>query len=147
MANINKNELYNLICEYYEDNLESHFQHRNLTNGMSYGEWRHWLDVEFAPATLSSLVREGKIEVYERGWGSKATKLYYKPLTDDERERMELADAKYFLSRVETERIALENRRQSDIARIEREYKEKEEEMNIRYQECLAVLEKYVGRD
>lgn len=147
MANISKNELYNLICEYYEDNLESRCQHRNLTDGMSYGEWRHWLDVEFAPATLSSLVREGKIEVYERGWRSKTTKLYYKPLTDDERERMELADAKYFLSRVETERIALENRCQSDIARIEREYKERQEEMNIRYQECLAVLEKYVGRD
>lgn len=147
MANINKNELYNLICEYYENNIDVDSQRHNLTNGMSYGEWRHWLDVEFAPATLSSLVREGKIEVYERGWGNKATKLYYKPLTDDEREQMEIADAKYFLSRIETKRIALENRRQSEIARIEREYKAQEEEMNIRYQECLATLEKYVGRD
>lgn len=147
MANINKNELYNLICEYYEDNIESDFQRRNLTNGMAYGEWRHWLGVEFAPASLSALVREGKMEVRERGWGSNATKMYYKPLTETEQEQIELADAKDFLSRVETERIALKNRRQSTIARIEREYKEQEDEMNIRYQECLAILEKYHNED
>lgn len=147
MANVNKNELYNLICEYYEDNIESHLQHRNLTNGMAYAEWRHWLGVEFAPASLSALVREGKMEMSERGWGGNTTKMYYKPLTKTEQKQMELAEAKYFLARVETERTALENLRQSEIARIERAYKEKEEEMNIRYQECLAVLERYNNED
>lgn len=56
MANINKNELYNLICEYYENNALQE-------NGYSMREWANLLGVSIAPATITALVREGLLVV------------------------------------------------------------------------------------
>lgn len=78
MANINKNELYNLICEYYENN------DALQENGYSMREWANLLGVSIAPATITALVREGLLVVD----GSRRTvKHYRKVYTIEGRDR------------------------------------------------------------
>lgn len=86
MANVSKNELYNLICKYYEE-------HGNdspvpWNRGYSVSEWASVLKVEIAPATITALVREGLLAVKEaRTFDTGRTvRCYYKPHTLEERD-------------------------------------------------------------
>ena len=146
MANINKNELYNLICEYYEkiltDDNSCQREIKGLTDGMTYSEWSDTLcDVKFVPPSMTALVREGKMAIYERGWTrNNNTKSYYKPLTDREKQMIELKNANDYLATLETRKQSIENRYHSELARIEREYKQAMEELAGREQECIVVV-------
>ena len=93
MANINKNELRNLIYEYYKENGE--WCPVLWNNGHTMNDWAGILGVEIAPATITALVREGFL-VAEEGQARDArrtVKYYHKSYTPEER-KARLADIK-----------------------------------------------------
>ena len=94
MANINKNELYNLICEYYEEN--GKYISALWGRGYAMNDWADILGVSIAPATITSLVHEGLLVVEEcRADGSRRIiRYYHKPYTPEEREAR-LVEIKY----------------------------------------------------
>lgn len=147
MANINKNELYNLICEYYENNIKdcgtSDGLYRELTAGMSFAEWKATLNEDFSPASMTALVREGQMEERINYYGTRACRSYYKPLTDAEHKMIQITRAKVFLDQVETKKMLAETRYLHELKSIEEKYNHKLEELDKRRQECIAILEEY----
>ena len=86
MANINKNELCNLIYKFYEEN--GKYIPVLWDKGYTMNDWADILGVEIAPATITALVREGFL-VAEEGQASgsrRVVKYYHKPYTPEERE-------------------------------------------------------------
>ena len=96
MANINKNELYNLICEFYEDNDGASALWKN---GYSMREWASLLGVSIAPATITTLVREGLLvaEDIEESHPRRTVKYYRKAYTLEEKQAHEARMEKYRL--------------------------------------------------
>ena len=93
MANINKNELRNLIYEYYKENGE--WCPVLWNNGHTMNDWAGILGVEIAPATITALVREGFL-VAEEGQARdsrRTVKQYHKSYSPEER-KARLADIK-----------------------------------------------------
>lgn len=94
MANINKNELYNLICEYYEE--EGKYVPTLWGRGYAMNDWADILGVSIAPATITSLVHEGLlvVEEYRADGSRRIIRYYHKPYTPEEREAR-LAEIKH----------------------------------------------------
>lgn len=94
MANINKNELYNLICEYYEEN--GKYISALWDKGNTMNDWADVLGVNIAPATITALVREGLLVVEEgQAYGSRRTVKYYHKLYTPEEREARLAEQKH----------------------------------------------------
>lgn len=98
---INKNELYNLICDYYDK--ANGWRADLYGNGMTMTQWAGELGVVIAPTTMTALVKEGLLvakDVYERG--SKPKRHYHKPYDEEEanalreehKRQQKIADAK-----------------------------------------------------
>lgn len=128
MANINKNELYNLICEYYEEN--GKYVGDLWGIGFSMSEWADHLGVNIAPATITALVREGLLEVEEhRAYGSRRmVKYYHKPYSLEEQEAR-LAEQKH-------------QRKIDDAKRMVEDYEDRKRRAYEIYEKCVADAEK-----
>lgn len=74
---INKNELYNKICEYYD---EIGWAGDLYGSGLTMNDWANRLGVQIAPATMTALVRDGFLVVED----CKPVKRYHKPYTEKE---------------------------------------------------------------
>ena len=128
MANVNKNELYNLICEYYEKN--GKYISALWDKGNTMNDWAGLLGVNIAPATITALVREGLL-VAEEGqvYGSRRTvKYYHKPYTPEEREAR-LAEQKH-------------QRKIDDAKRMVEGYEDRKRRAYEIYEKCVADAEK-----
>ena len=128
MANINKNELYNLICEYYEK--EGKYVSALWDKGNTMNDWAGLLGVSIAPATITALVREGLLVVEEgQAYGSRRTvKYYHKPYTPEEREAR-LAEIKH-------------QRKIDDAKRMVEGYEDRKRRAYEIYEKCVADAEK-----
>lgn len=149
MANINKNELCNLIYEYYKENGDD--VPALWGKGHSMNDWADILGVSIAPATITALVREGFLAVEEgQASGSRRTvKYYHKPYTLEEREahlaehkhQRKVNDAKQTVESYEDrKRRAYEIYKQS-IADAERVLKETLANYEQGYADAVAFLE------
>lgn len=98
---INKNELYNLICDYYDE--ANGWRADLYGDGMTMAQWAEELGVVIAPTTMTALVKEGLLvakDVYERS--SKPKRHYHKPYSEEEantlreehKRQQKIADAK-----------------------------------------------------
>ena len=124
---INKNELYNLICEYYEE--EGNYVSALWDRGYSMNDWAGILGVEIAPATITALVREGLLVVKEGpAYGSRRTVRYYhKPYTIEERDAR-LAEGK-------------RQRKIDDAKRMVEGYEDRKRRAYEIYEKCVADAE------
>ena len=149
MANINKNELCNLIYKFYEEN--GKYIPALWDKGHTMNDWASILGVEIAPATITALVREGFL-VAEEGqtWDSRRTvKYYHKPYTPEEREarlaerkrQREIDDAKYMIKYYEDSKRCVYETYKKRVADAEESLKEALAHYEKRYNEAVALLE------
>lgn len=124
---INKNELYNLICEYYEEN--GKYISALWNKGNTMNDWAGLLGVNIAPATITALVREGLLAVEEgQAYGSRRTvKYYHKPYTPEEREAR-LAEQEH-------------QRKIDDAKRMVEDYENRKRRAYEIYEKCVADAE------
>ena len=143
MANINKNELYNLICEYYEEN--GKYLPALWGNGYTMNDWATILGVEIAPATITALVAEEG-----QAWNSRRTvKYYHKPYTPEEREarlaeikrQHKIDDAKLIIECYEDSKRCAYEIYEKRVADAEKCLKEALAKYEKRYNEAVALLE------
>ena len=149
MANINKNELCNLIYKYYEENGE--YIPALWGKGHTMNYWASILGVEIAPATITALVREGFLVAEEgQAWDSRRTvKYYHKPYTPEEREarlaeikrRRKIDDAKYMIEWYEDSKRCEYKTYEKRVADAEKCLKEALADYEKRYNEAVAFLE------
>lgn len=93
MAYINKNDLYNLICDYYDSN-EHCLDYDIWHDGKTMTEWSDALGVNIASPSMTALVREGLLiveEKYTHGSGRRTTKYYHKPYSAEEQKQNDIA--------------------------------------------------------
>ena len=149
MANINKNELCNLIYKYYEENGE--YIYVLWREGYTMNDWASILEVEIAPATITALVREGFL-VAEEGQARdsrRTVKYYHKPYTPEERDarlaemkrRREIENAKYMIKYYEDSKRCAYETYEKRVADAEKCLKEALADYEKRYNEAIALLE------
>ena len=146
---INKNELYNLICEYYEEN--GNYVSTLWDRGYSMNDWAGILGVKIAPATITALVREGFLVAEEgQAQGSRRTvKYYHKPYTIEERDarlakgkrQRKIDDAKRMVEGYEDRKRRAYEIYEKCVADAEQCLKETLAEYEKRYAEAVALLE------
>ena len=128
MANINKNELYNLICEYYGE--KGKYVPTLWGRGYAMNDWANILGVSIAPATITSLVHEGLL-VVEEGQVSGSRRIiryYHKSYTPEERDAR-LAELKH-------------QRKINDSKRIIKDYEDCKRRAHEIYEKSVADAEK-----
>ena len=149
MANINKNELCNLIYKFYEEN--GKYIPALWDKGHTMNDWASILGVEIAPATITALVREGFL-VAEEGqtWDSRRTvKYYHKPYTPEEREarlaeikrQRKIDNAKQMIKGYEDRKRRIYEIYEKCVADAEKCLKESLADYEKRYNEAIAILE------
>lgn len=148
MANINKNELRNLIYEYYEEN--GKYIPVLWYEGYTMNGWASVLGVEIAPATITALVREGFLVAEEgQAWDSRRTvKYYHKPYTPEEREaslaelerQHKIDDAKLIIECYEDSKHYAYKIYEKRVADAEKYLKEDLAKCERRYNEAVALL-------
>ena len=149
MANINKNELCNLIYEYYKENGECLPVLWN--NGHTMNDWADILGVEIAPATITALVREGFLVAEEgQAQGSRRTvKYYHKPYTPEEREarlaeikrQRKIDSAKQMVESYEDYKRRAREIYEKCVADAEKSLNEALADYEKQYNEAIALLE------
>lgn len=149
MANINKNELCNLIYKYYEEN--GKYIPVLWYEGYTMNDWASILGVEIAPATITALVREGFLVAEEgQAQGSRrVVKYYHKSYTPEEREarlaeikrRRKIDDAKLMIECYEDSKRCAYEIYEKRVAEAERSLKEALANYEKRYNEAVALLE------
>ena len=149
MANINKNELRNLIYKYYEENGKYFTVLWN--NGHTMNDWAGILGVEIAPATITALVREGFLVAEEgQAWNSRRTvKYYHKPYTPEERKarlaeikrQRKIDDAKLMVKNYEDYKRRAREIYEKCVADAEESLNEALADYEKRYNEAIALLE------
>lgn len=149
MANINKNELCNLIYKYYEEN--GKYLPALWGKGYTMNDWAGILEVEIAPATITALVREGFLVAEEgQAWNSRRTvKYYHKPYTPEEREasladgkrQREIDDAKYIIKYYEDSKRCAYETYEKRVADLKKSLNEALAHYEKRYNEAIALLE------
>ena len=149
MANINKNELRNLIYKFYEEN--GKYIPALWNNGHTMNDWAGILGVEIAPATITALVREGFL-VAEEGQAQdsrRTVKYYHKPYTPEEREarlaeikrQREIDNAKRMIECYEDSKRCAYEIYEKRVADAEKCLKEALANYEKRYNEAIALLE------
>ena len=149
MANINKNELRNLIYKYYEEN--GKYLPALWRNGYTMNDWATILEVEIAPATITALVREGFL-VAEEGLARdsrRTVKYYHKSYTPEEREacladlkrQREIDDAKLMIECYEDSKRCAYEIYEKRVADAEKCLKDALANYEKRYNEAIAFLE------
>lgn len=149
MANINKNELRNLIYKYYEEN--GKYLPALWHNGYTMNDWAGILGVEIAPATITALVREGFL-VAEEGQARdsrRTVKYYHKPYTPEEREarlaeikrQREIDSAKWMVENYEDYKRRAYEIYEKCVADAEKSLNEALADYEKRYNEAIALLE------
>ena len=149
MANINKNELRNLIYKYYEENGEYIID--LWYEGYTMNDWASILEVEIAPATITALVREGFL-VAEEGQARdsrRTVKYYHKSYTPEEREarlaeikrRRKIDDAKYMIKYYEDSKRCAYETYKKRVADAKESLNEALADYEKRYNEAVALLE------
>lgn len=149
MANINKNELYNLICKYYEE--EGNYVPVLWSRGYSMNAWAGILGVNIAPATITALVREGLLVVEEGqvGGSRRTVRYYHKPYTVEERDarlaegkrQRKIEDAKYMVEGYEDRKRRAYEIYEKCVADAEKCLKDTLVEYEQWYAEAVAFLE------
>ena len=149
MANINKNELCNLIYKYYKEN--GKYLPALWGKGYTMNDWASILEVEIAPATITALVREGFLVAEEgQAWNSRRTvKYYHKSYTPEEREarlaeikrRRKIDDAKYMIKYYEDTKRCVYESYEKRVADAKKCLKEALANYEKRYNEAVAFLE------
>ena len=149
MANINKNELCNLIYKYYEEN--GKYIPALWHNGYTMNDWATILEVEIAPATITALVREGFLVAEDgQAWDSRRTvKYYHKSYTPEEREarlaeierRHKIDDAKLMIECYEDRKRRAYEIYEKCVADAEESLNEALADYEKRYNEAIALLE------
>ena len=149
MANINKNELCNLIYKFYEKN--GKYIPVLWYNGYTMNDWASILGVEIAPATITALVREGFLVAEEgQAQGSRRTvKYYHKSYTPEEREarlaeikrQRKIDDAKLMIECYEDSKRCAYEIYEKRVADAEKCLKEALANYEKRYNEAIALLE------
>ena len=149
MANINKNELCNLIYKYYEEN--GKYLPALWGKGYTMNDWASILEVGIAPATITALVREGFL-VAEEGQtqdSRRVVKYYHKPYTPEEREarlaeikrQRKIDDAKLMIECYEDSKRCAYEIYEKRVADAEKCLKEALANYEKRYNEAIALLE------
>ena len=149
MANINKNELCNLIYKFYEEN--GKYIPALWYNGHTMNDWASILGVEIAPATITALVREGFL-VAEDGQvdGSRRNvKYYHQPYTPEERDarlaeikrQRKIDDAKRMVKNYEDYKRRTYEIYEKCVADAEKSLNEALADYEKRYNEAVALLE------
>ena len=149
MANINKNELCNLIYKFYEEN--GKYIPVLWDKGYTMNDWADILGVEIAPATITALVREGFL-VAEEGQASgsrRVVKYYHKPYTLEEREarlaeikrQRKIDSAKQMVEGYEDSKRRAYEIYEKCVAEAERSLKEALANYEKQYNEAIALLE------
>lgn len=148
MANINKNELYNLICEYYEEN--GKYISALWNKGNTMNDWAGLLGVSIAPATITALVREGLLVVEEGpAYGSRRTvKYYHKPYTPEERDarlaegerQRKIEWAKWTIEGYEDRKRGAQENYQKCVADAGQQFEETLANLEQWYEEAVALL-------
>ena len=149
MANINKNELCNLIYKFYEEN--GKYLPVLWKNGHTMNDWAAILGVEIAPATITALVREGFLVAEEgQARGSRRTvKYYHKPYTPEEREarlaeikrQREIDSAKHMVKSYEDYKRRAYEIYEKCVADAEKSLNEALADYEKQYNEAIALLE------
>lgn len=149
MANINKNELRNLIYKYYKEN--GKYLPALWGEGYTMSDWASILEVEIAPATITALVREGFLVAEEgQAWDSRRTvKYYHKSYTPEEREacladikrQREIDDAKLMIKYYEDRKRCAYETYEKRVADAEESLNEALADYEKRYNEAIAFLE------
>ena len=149
MANINKNELCNLIYKFYEEN--GKYLPVLWGNGYTMNDWSGILEVEIAPATITALVREGFLVAEEgQAQGSRRTvKYYHKSYTPEEREarlaerkrQREIDDAKFMIKYYEDSKRCAYETYEKRVADAEKSLNETLANYEKQYNEAVALLE------
>lgn len=148
MANINKNELCNLIYKYYEEN--GKYLPALWRNGYTMNDWAIILGVEIAPATITALVREGFL-VAEEGQARdsrRTVKYYHKSYTPEERKacladikrQRKIDDAKLMIECYEDSKRCAYEIYEKRVADAEKCLKEALANYEKRYNEAIALL-------
>ena len=149
MANINKNELCNLIYKYYEEN--GKYIPVLWYEGHTMNGWASILGVEIAPATITALVREGFL-VAEEGQARdsrRTVKYYHKSYTPEEREacladikrQRKIDDAKLMVENYEDCKRCAYKIYEKRVADAEKSLNEALADYEKRYNEAIALLE------
>jgi hypothetical protein len=148
MANVSKNELYNLICEYYEEHGNNSPVPWN--RGFSVSEWASLLKVKIAPATITALVREGLLAVKEaRAFDTGRTvRCYYKPHTLEERDarlaegerQRKIEWAKWTIEGYEDRKRGAQENYQKCVADAGQQFEETLANLEQWYEEAVALL-------
>lgn len=149
MANINKNELYNLICEYYEK--EGKYVPVLWEKGYAMNDWAGLLGVSIAPATITALVREGLLVVEDgREYGTyRKVRHYHKPYTPEEQKagleaikhQRKIDDAKRMVEGYEDRKRHAYEIYENCVANAEKCLKETLADYEQWYAEAVALLE------
>ena len=149
MANINKNELCNLIYEYYKENGEC--LPVLWGKGYTMNDWANILGVEIAPATIMALVREGFLVAEESqvGGSRRNVKYYHKPYTPEERDarlaeikrQRKIDNAKQMIEGYEDSKRRVYKIYEKCVADAEKCLKEILADYEKRYNEAIALLE------
>ena len=148
MANINKNELCNLIYEYYKEN--GKYIPALWGKGYTMNDWANILGVEIAPATITALVREGFLVAEESqvGGSCRNVKYYHKPYTPEEREarlaeikrQRKIDNAKQMIEDYEDSKRRVYKIYEKWVADAEKCLKEILADYEKRYNEAIALL-------
>ena len=149
MANINKNELCNLIYEYYKEN--GKYIPALWGKGYTMNDWADILGVKIAPATIMALVREGFL-VAEEGQAQdsrRTVKYYHKPYTPEEREarladikrQREINSAKQMVESYEDYKRRAYEIYEKCVADAEKSLNEALADYEKQYNEAIALLE------
>ena len=149
MANINKNELRNLIYKFYDEN--GKYLPVLWEEGYTMNDWADILEVEIAPATITALVREGFLVAEEgQAQGSRrVVKYYHKPYTPEEREarlaelkrQRKIDSAKQMVEGYEDSKRRAYEIYEKCVAEAERSLKEALANYEKQYNEAIAFLE------
>lgn len=149
MANINKNELCNLIYEFYEEN--GKYIPVLWDKGYTMNDWAGILGVKIAPATIMALVREGFLVAEDGQVGSsrRNVKYYHKPYTLEEREarlaeikrQRKIDDAKQMVEGYEDSKRRAYEIYEKCVADAEKCLKKALADYEKRYNEAIALLE------
>lgn len=148
MANVSKNELYHLICEYYEE--EGNYTSALWDRGYSMNDWAGLLGVSIAPATITALVREGLLVVEDGPACSsrRTVKYYHKPYTIEERDarlaegkrQRKIDNAKWMVENYEDRKRGAHRIYEKCVADAEQCLKETLASIEQMYEEAIAFL-------
>lgn len=130
MAFINKNDLYNLICDYYDSD-EHSLDYDIWHGGKTMTEWCDALGVSIASPTMTALVREGLLVAEEKrvyNSGSRTVRYYHKPYSVEEQEKNDIA-------RKEWKRI-------TDAENMIKGYEDRKRRAYEIYEKCVADAKK-----